>query len=73
MAATLLPYIFALIYCTHLAFVHGSTSTPHDEGEEVFYFIFYFFSTLYIHVSVKLLKHEYKIIYVKFNPSDLFN
>jgi hypothetical protein len=36
--ATLLPYIFALIYCTHLAFVHGSTSAPDDEGEEAFFY-----------------------------------
>jgi hypothetical protein len=47
MAATLLPYIFALIYCTHLAFVHGSTSTPGDEGEEaVFLFFFFFFVSI---------------------------
>jgi hypothetical protein len=71
MATTLLPYIFALIYCTHLAFVHGSTSTPDDEGEEVFFFFFFFFvSILYIHVSVKFLKHGHKIIYIESNPSN---
>jgi hypothetical protein len=51
MMATLLPYIFAIIYYTHLAFVHGSTSIPDDEGEEANFF--FFFSLLYfIYTSV---------------------
>jgi hypothetical protein len=48
--ATLLPYIFALIYCTHLAFVHESTSTPDDEGQEVLFF--FLVSILYIHACI---------------------
>jgi hypothetical protein len=47
MMAKLLPYIFAIIYCTHLAFVHGSTSTRDDEGEEANFF-FFLVSILYI-------------------------
>jgi hypothetical protein len=50
MAATLLPYIFALIYCTHLASVHGSTSTPDDEGGEVF--ILFIFGLYFIYTCV---------------------
>jgi hypothetical protein len=51
MMAKLLPYIFAIIYCTHLAFVHGSTSTHDDEGEEANFF-FFFFRLYFIYISV---------------------
>jgi hypothetical protein len=68
--ATLLPYIFALIYCNHLAFVHESTSTPDDEGQEV---LFFFFGLYFIYTRVYNFRTTYEIMYGKFNSSDLFN